>query len=145
MNKVNIIINSNSLYKYESDSIIGEIYFQIGDFVFPEVKWTDFVVVILTWWNKEFMYLKNASIQSSYELDFMDGPFMVKVTKKSLELVELEFLRETVNKKISLYRIECSLDEISKTLLRATNSLIKQIKINNWNTEDVQELEKWKK
>ena len=55
-------------------AFVGPIWFSFESFAFPAHEWSDFPVVILSWWLRSICKLieKSSSIEC---LRFMDGPF----------------------------------------------------------------------
>ncbi|QOY34687.1 hypothetical protein AWH56_018435 [Anaerobacillus isosaccharinicus] len=84
MDQIKIKVNNKSLYINNSNNIVGEICIEKNGYIFfPDEKWTDFVVVILSWWNKKLRYFKYLKIEERLDFDFMDGPL------KNIDLVYL--------------------------------------------------------
>lgn len=72
-----LIINTDDLTK-DNSSIFGIIYLKIDDLIYPDTKWNDFVVVVAHWWCKGiYGLIENRSLSS--EIDFMDGPYKVRI------------------------------------------------------------------
>ncbi|WP_226670324.1 hypothetical protein [Metabacillus litoralis] len=63
MDQIKIRINKKTLFINDTNNIVGEIYIEKnGHNFFPEEKWTDFVVVILTWWTKKLRCFEYAKV-----------------------------------------------------------------------------------
>src|SRR5437762_13221547 len=50
---------------------------QFDGFTFPNAKWTDFVVVVLSWWAAASTRLISGKTYYE-EMRFMDGPFLLE-------------------------------------------------------------------
>jgi len=73
-------------------NIIGNICFTIDyHHYFPEQDWSDFVVVILSWWIKSCKGIISSEIGRTYNFDFMDGSPIVLAKKISSDKAELSF------------------------------------------------------
>jgi hypothetical protein len=72
-------------------SVTGQIWFDDGD-AFPEVGWSDFPVVLVTWWLDLLARLLSASDQEG-RISFMDGPFRVQATCRG-DFLRLDFVSE---------------------------------------------------
>ena len=126
-----IIVNTDSFY--ESSSIIGKIYFQIGDFFFPEEGWDDFAVVILSWWLHAF---KNS--ETVFSMLFMDGPFEVNVVRSEGKTLELTF----IHKEKKLFIVSCAEEVLKKQLLNAARKILIKSSQENWTTSAIAGLQK---
>jgi hypothetical protein len=139
--EINICLDNLSINN--RNVITGEIYFSYNDQYFPEKGWDDFIVVILTWWHKAIINLissrQNGIVQ---EFEFMDGPLLVKGTKLSDDIVELQFIKEKKDSEHIFFTCQTSINKFKKTLLNSTKQLLKDIKKRNWQSDDIEELEK---
>jgi hypothetical protein len=73
----------------------GEIYFVIDYHrFFPEEGWSDFVVIILSWWISSMKGLMVSEAGRTYEFDFMDGTPIVFGKRLDSENIELRFCEE---------------------------------------------------
>lgn len=79
---VAVMVDSDSLAISRSGAITGRIWIEVDDAAFPEAGWSDFPVVLLTWWLEQLSTLVDGS-SSSAELRFMDGPFAFRVEWRS--------------------------------------------------------------
>jgi hypothetical protein len=101
MDQIKIKVNNKSLYISNSNNIIGEISIEKNGYIFfPEENWTDFVVVILSWWNEKLRYFKYAKIAERIELDFMDGPLLVRLEKVNEQEVNLKGIKRNETTRI---------------------------------------------
>jgi len=80
---IEIIVDRNTIELNEiSNNVFGEIYVRIGDkYFFPGIGWTDFVVNLLLWWLKSLYKIIKSEKEKSFELQFMDGPYLIKGKK----------------------------------------------------------------
>lgn len=68
-----VIVDLDSIMRYESGMIFGVVYIQANTLAYPAVDWTDFIGATLSWWAhavNAFQYLKP---KETVELRFMDG------------------------------------------------------------------------
>ncbi|GAA3622538.1 hypothetical protein [Flavivirga jejuensis] len=129
-----VTVELSSLNK-DDDKIFGNIYFEENEYAFPEKGWNDFVIIILNWWAKSILkLLKNISIEE--ELDFMDGPASVKVQYLKNNSFSLYFI---LNKEV-VYSSEVDVELFTKAFLKELNSLIRNIKENRWESEEIYSL-----
>ena len=77
-----IQLDLDSLAFTGSGSVTGRIWIRLGSNTFPESGWSDFPVVLLTWWLGEMSRLHGQSSELAV-LRFMDGPFSVHICPDS--------------------------------------------------------------
>src|SRR5512143_2687887 len=65
-----------------SDSVTGVIYVELDSGAFPEISWSDFPVIILTWWAEELRDLETPA-RREVQWQFMDGPHSLTLTKET--------------------------------------------------------------
>ena len=139
---IEVVVNTNSIFMNTSRNVIGEIYLKIGDFFFPEEGWNDFVVVILGWWQKNIMNIKNDRIGTVYEFDFMDGPWFMKGKKISEYTIGLEFVRNKSDSQQIVFTCLCQVAQLQQSILNATEKLLIELKSRKWHSDDIEELDK---
>ncbi|WML26147.1 hypothetical protein [Neobacillus sp. OS1-33] len=140
--KADIIVNFNSLCISSRKSITGEIYFLIGDRYFPEEGWNDFVIIILSWWHKALINIKNSQTNTTHEFDFMDGPLVVKATKISENNLKLDFIKENSDTQEIFFTSISNFFQLEKSLMDVTKRLLKEINLKGWHSDEIEELEK---
>jgi hypothetical protein len=64
----------------ESGNVTGVIYVELESGAFPEVGWSDFPVIILSWWAEALLQLAMRTRRKVLWL-FMDGPHSLVLTK----------------------------------------------------------------
>jgi hypothetical protein len=64
---------------------------------FPDNRWNDFVVVVLTWWLDSFDRGLREGPGCSFRLRFMDGPFWVDVLLRDLGRARFTFNEDRLN------------------------------------------------
>ncbi|EFV75034.1 MULTISPECIES: hypothetical protein [Cytobacillus] len=139
--KINICLDTLSMDDY--NLITGEIYFSVDNQYFPDEKWDDFIVVILAWWHKAILNLnysrRNGIVQ---KFEFMDGPLFIRGTKISEDILEMEFINEKIDYEHILFTCQTSIIKFKKNLIKSTRQLLKELKNRNWQSDDIEELEK---
>ncbi|MBB6674797.1 hypothetical protein [Cohnella nanjingensis] len=137
-----IVIDESTLEISNRKSITGEVYFQFGDSSFPDSNWNDFVVVILTWWNKSIKLLETSSVGTAQDFNFMDGPFYVHGVKKDSAQISLHFTRRNKDGLEVIASLDTEIESLKKTIAKASRKVIKEINAKNWVTDDVEELKR---
>ena len=86
MNQVTISIKVESFKVNSNGLTTADINFNIDDHAFPMNGWNDFAIIILEWWvTATFKLFRNTSTKEV--LHFMDGPYAVKISKISPDLL----------------------------------------------------------
>jgi hypothetical protein len=140
---IDLIINPDSIRVSKSKvstQIFSEIYFQIGNIFFPEKKWDDFTVIILSWWLKEACKIKKNNIAKAH-FSFMDGSFYFEVHFVS-ETCNIEFIEDRYDKKEVIYSGKIEYLHLFNLLKKNANLLIRNIPSEAENLKDVIELKK---
>ena len=120
----------------DKNQIFGHLYFQEDDFFFPSKDWNEFIVIVLNWWCESLIsLLENKALIG--ELDFMDGPFSVKVNFIEESIFNLFFKK---NNEI-LYSYQVNSLKFTKEFLKQVNALLRNIKgLDEANNRDVEKL-----
>jgi hypothetical protein len=106
-----------------NNSVTGTIYWDMNLFKFPDPKWNDNVVIVLSWWlqglNDLLNYKKNV-----VEFLFMDGPYSLKVYYQDSESFVILFIHngEVIRKKNKIY-----ISDIIPQILATSNNLIRTL------------------
>ena len=133
--ELSICVFPESLVKTETNSITGMFYVKLGDFVFPDDKWNDFIVVILDWWLNNLLLISDNSIHK-ITCNFMDGSFRFEINPKVGDFCEINFysnnsfiLNGTINKLVLI-----------NDMLSASNTVLRTCQKNSWSTTDIKKL-----
>lgn len=122
-------------------NVTGDIYFVIDYHrYFPEEGWSDFVVIVLTWWIKSIKGLIVSDFGRTYEFDFMDGTPIVFAKKLDSENLELRFCIDGEAKRREIFTAICSIKEVSDSILSVSKKVIRSFERKKWKREDIEEL-----
>jgi hypothetical protein len=121
--------------------VSGVISWSINGTHFPDALWSDFPVILLSWWVAEASKLRSGAVDET-EFSFMDGPFTVLVSKRG-GAWGLQFVREGVAGNVTtMATCEVSPDEVIKELAAGGESLVRLCKERGWVTNDLETLER---
>ncbi|MFJ7973814.1 hypothetical protein [Psychrobacillus sp. NPDC096389] len=119
--------------------ITGNICFTIDyHHYFPEQDWSDFVVIILSWWIKSCKGIIISEIGRTYNFDFIDGSLIVIAKKISSDIAELSFYENNSSK--VLFKAECSINQLRDSLLSTSKKVLRAIDREKWQDDDSEEL-----
>lgn len=141
---VKIILNDDTVEISKKGIITGEIYFQLSETTFfPIINWNDFIVVILTWWNKSANMLVASPVGATVNFSFMDGPFNIMGKKGAGDRIILTFTRRNSSIDEVLYIIEVDSLALRSSILEVSRRVLNIIKCKKWHmNDDAIELEK---
>jgi hypothetical protein len=137
---VQVQVNEESLNMSSLASITGEIWFQIGEISFPELYWSDFIIVVLVWWLNALRSLELSRVGSPTRMMFMDGSFFVKVILLDGGELELEFSKERLIGNQAIYIFKCQMQELKQSLLKAAKMVLWKAYNLEWDTADIRNL-----
>lgn len=140
MNKIMIHIDEPSFERSKSDQVTGVIYFDLEDRQFPEKSWNDFVVVILNWWLSEIANLTSGKVDV-VELLFMDGPFLLRVRKRTNLLCFVECVKQT-DPQGTKYAYMVSTHDLSGNLLDVATRVKSVCSQHAWENREIDELDR---
>jgi hypothetical protein len=78
MKTIALKIDAKYAGRSQAGLVWARLYLDFGDRAFPDPQWTDFVVVVLTWWVNALTALLRGTSQRQ-EVMFMEGPFTVVI------------------------------------------------------------------
>ena len=91
MNKFKILLKKETFFINDSNCVIGDICFSIGDWYFPEKEWDDFVVALLSWLTKQIIELV-FNKKKNVEMYFMEGCFKVALSLDTESQCIIQFI-----------------------------------------------------
>ena len=133
---VEVVVDATSLSRSPSGSITGRICLRglAGDF--PDAQWSDFPVVVLSWWIEGLARIATGQGRSFTGL-FMDGPFSFTVRLVSGSVAEL--LWGARGHLATVGQVEVRSLLVSAAAAGA--AVVKVCRTNGWSNRDVQALE----
>jgi hypothetical protein len=91
-----IIFDESTLDQSTKGSITSVVYVDFGTISFPDDRWNDFVVVVVTWWLSALEKLERG-IEREVVLQFMDGPYRITLTRHGATTVLLRCIEDRLN------------------------------------------------
>jgi hypothetical protein len=98
--------------------VYAELSLHVGELQFPHPQWSDFVVVVLTWWCDALRRLLEGE-HGPIKVSFMDGPYAAEIGPIEQELVHL-MLVERVG--VEERDVRCETDVNARALIRSVLS-----------------------
>ena len=135
---VSLIIDLSILGQTQGSGIISIIYWQCGDCCFPQFKWSDFVVVILSWWMESVRDMEQPT-----KLYFMDGPFFMELHpaeagRAHLDCYESNGIGENDRRLIGCYNIPIA--RFKREIMAAARLVVTTVEERGWKSKDIERL-----
>jgi hypothetical protein len=129
-----IHFDHGSLHRSGRGSITGIIHFTFGETHFPGQNWSDFVVVILDWWISALK-----SNDRHITLQFMDGPYRIKITRESDGSATLDCV-ESRKQEVVVFSDRIRFKEFSDQVEEAGKRALATCHAQNWESDDLKGL-----
>jgi len=139
---VEIMIDDKNIELSRKGAILGNIWVKLGEIAFPSDDWSDFVVVILTWWLDKIPALRQHNSGSIHELQFMDGPYYIQLIIDDQEMVWIVCKERITNGSRVIYECHCLNEEICKAIISAARTVLNIVETRDWITPETQKLMK---
>jgi hypothetical protein len=115
-------------------TITGFLYWQFGDFCFPDHRWSDFVAVIPAWWIEALR-----SLDGETKLDFMDGPYFMILTEVGDGYGSIECYEDRKTKiLVGCYRIPIA--QVKREVVTVASSIVVELQERNFGSDDLRHL-----
>ena len=135
-----VVVDIGSLHLSDSGAVFGQIWLRTNAAVsgaFPEIGWTDFPVVVLSWWLRETDALMQGS-STTAECAFIDGPFHFSVNRAGD--VDLHEMQAGGVVTIGQCRSPTSRDELWRSVHLAACVVLEACDTSRWSTVDIETL-----
>jgi hypothetical protein len=110
-----IVFDSSTIHQSSpARPITGVLYFEVAGHCFPDERWSDFPVIVTSWWLDGINNLQ-ARPETEALFRFMDGPYFVRVQRVGGDLVNLRFVEDR--------RVQNALHEQSIPLLNLVSAV----------------------
>jgi hypothetical protein len=134
-----LIVDSTRLEKSSNHAVTVVIFWKVGNDSFPDEKWNDFVVVILSWWIEACLRLTHDSEREI--LRFMDGPYQVRIELDGKDL-RFFFEHRIHNKSIVITSGVKTLESFRSELRNISQQIITKCKALGFESQDIEKLQK---
>ena len=140
MTSFKIITDEESLEMSGRGAVLGNIWLEISDIAFPSDDWNDFVVIVLAWWLKEVVLLKERKSGLVHEFRFMDGPYYLCLELDDDEQAQIECRERTARGCQTILAGRCRVEEIWNEVISASKTILDIIDKRRWDTTEIQRL-----
>lgn len=138
MKDATIHVGTERLGQTAAGLVYGGLHIQLDERRFPDLGWTDFVVVVLAWWCRALARVLEGE-QSPVEVRFMEGPYLVMIGPMSGQTLRLELVEAGKNRRV-LCEADVLSDPLVKSVLASAESTIAECRKRDWWSKDADEL-----
>lgn len=122
-----------------SGALVGQFWIELDDMPFPDTGWSDFAVVVLSWWNNSVASILQES-RCKRKFEFMDGPYLFQATKNGSDLIGIELVQEGAQR--NYVRGQGTISELllAAEIAAASNALLSTCNEHKWRAKDIDDL-----
>ena len=140
---VNVVCDANAIrQRYRPPfALVCPFYVSIGDKVFPDVSWDDFVVPVLANWLEQVTIIRKMK-DAEIKLRFMEGSHYIRVSLGSDEYSEISFVKVIGGKEIAIDKLVMKFDDLARAIYKTARLLSDAIITAGIEDKDHKELKK---
>jgi hypothetical protein len=135
---VQVRIVDQSVQANTRGAVTGVVFFDFGEFQFPESGWNDSIVVVLEWWLSALVELLRGTTTEA-ELRFMEGPLCVEVEQDLDQRCEIRCI-EGRSRRLR-YECEGSVCDLLRSILAAAVHVRTICRHHGWHSSDIEALD----
>lgn len=118
--------------------VYGGISLVVGETTFPDLRWTDFVVVVLTWWCRALQRILRGDPEP-IEVRFMEGPYLVELQLTRPGFVQIALVEAGLRRRVNT-QVEVEIAPLVESLLGASDRTLLECRNRSWWSPDADEL-----
>jgi len=118
--------------------VYGQFCVQINESCFPGPGWSDFVVIVLTWWCRAVAELLNGE-RGPIQVRFMEGPYLAELGPLEGSLLHLVLVEAGLNRRICR-EANVEIGPLIESALWAADRTLMECKNRGWWSRDADEL-----
>ena len=99
MDTAQVRVDFNRLGRSNAGLVFAGLCVQVGEACFPDREWTDFVVVVLSWWADAFEQLLRGD-RSRVQARFMEGPFLMEIQNAGTGFWLMQLVEEGLERRV---------------------------------------------
>ena len=129
-------VDPSTLKRSSHGSVTGVVAIRADGASFPEVRWSDFPVVILSWWLEPVSRILHGTT-CVWDCRFMDGPFSVRLQQMRGDTWTLVGLHDTH----VVFTTTVSCRAFIHSLLDGSRRILRECQQRSWHSRDIEILE----
>jgi hypothetical protein len=123
------------LRRTKRGSIIGRIWFADAADAFPDARWADFIVVVLGWWIRQLLELREARTDH-LEFRFMDGPYSMFAEPAGDDALALLFRKSEEPDPSMPATMSTRLRDLEADVLMTARTVVEACRRQEWSDDD---------
>lgn len=112
---------------------------RLNDVLFPHAEWTDFAVVVLTWWVRAALRLLEPA-PTRVEVRFMEGPFLVELQAQTRSTWRLKLV-ETARSSAPGVEATVAALPLLRSIVRTSEDALALCRSRGWWSSDAESLD----
>ena len=133
---IEVVVNTGTLARSRRGSITGEIFLRHATEAFPDSRWSDFPVVVLSWWIEGIRKVV-AGQDDSYVGHFMDGPYAFVVKRRARNAASIAWGRRDEEEFVE----EVDFYALRRSAVVAGQHVVAACHARGWSSDDLDSLE----
>lgn len=138
MKQATLHIGTDQFGQSAAGLVYGGLHIQLDERRFPDLGWTDFIVVVLAWWCRALARVLEGEGRP-VEVRFMEGPYLAMVGPASDQTLRLELVEAGKSRRV-LCEADVLRDPLVKSVLASAESTIVECRKRGWWSKDADEL-----
>jgi len=138
-----MILSGEGFGRSAAGLVYAELSLHVGELQFPHPRWSDFVVVVLTWWC-DALHRLLAGEHEAIKVSFMAGPYLAEIGPMEQELVHLVLVRKVHVENRVEREVCCETDVDTRALIRsvlsAADRTLVECRTRDWWSGDADKL-----
>jgi len=131
-----IRVQPDSLTRSGHGSICGQIWCEVGTLAFPESHWSDFPIVVVSWWLDAVVGIFEGRTRNA-DVNFMDGPYVVHLAAERRDRWQGQFHEKAEGRTKMIQQFDFSPDPFVSSLLDCSGELLHACSAEGWGSTDV--------
>jgi hypothetical protein len=137
MTRASLNLSGGGFGRTATGLVYAELYLQVGELQFPDSRWTDFVVVVLSWWC-EALHRLLAGVREPIDVRFMEGPYLVEIGPLDQGRVHLVLVED--RKREICCEAEVDARVLVRSVVSATDKTLKECRTRDCWSDDTGKL-----
>jgi hypothetical protein len=138
MDNARVQLDLDRLGRSGAGLVIAGLSVQVGEVHFPNRQWTDFVVVVLSWWAEAFVRLLRGDLDR-VEARFMEGPFLMELQQAGTGLWRMRLVEAGLKRRVQGETV-IQIGPFVRTCLEACERTLETCRNHGWWSSDAQAL-----
>jgi hypothetical protein len=130
-------VDRSSFERNSNGLITGVLFVELDGVAFPDARWNDFVVVVLSWWLEALAPLRGGALPRVCL--FMDGPFQFEVQPDAGDTCRVKLVdgRRTA----SVVERQVPMRDIVDAVIGAARQVLDYCESSGWASPDIDTLD----